>query len=114
MATVSRSLAPSLIEFLYDLSASDGADQTRVVDAGGAADRKGEPFGELGLVKKGDFAWGDQTGSPADPQPGNVGGGARDVLRTADDSASSGGGGSTGGNGNARGNGKGKAKGNSK
>ena len=30
-----------------------------------------------------DFAWQDQTGGPADPQPGNIGGGPRDVLRSA-------------------------------
>src|SRR5204862_5122255 len=43
-----------------------------------------EPFGELGLVLQKDFAWGDQTGPPADPQAGNIPGGHRDVLRSAD------------------------------
>jgi len=31
-----------------------------------------------------DPAWQDQTGGPIDPQPGNVPGGRRDVLRSAD------------------------------
>ena len=44
MATVSRTLQPQLLEFLYALSASDGADPTRAADTG-AADpaRNGEP-----------------------------------------------------------------------
>jgi hypothetical protein len=46
--------------------------------------RNGEPFGELGLVLQKDFAWQAQTGAPADPQAGNIPGGKRDVLRTAD------------------------------
>jgi Ca2+-binding RTX toxin-like protein len=79
LGTVSRMLAPSLAEFLYDLSESDGADFTR----GGDLARNGEPFGELGLVRQQDFAWHDQTGAPDDPQPGNIPGGARDVLRSA-------------------------------
>ena len=79
MATVSRTLQPQLAEFLYDLSASDGADFTR----GGDPARNGEPDGELGLVRQQDFAWRDQTGAPDDPQPGNIPGGPRDVLRSA-------------------------------
>ncbi len=78
-ASVSRTMQPQLREFLYDLSAADGADPTR----GGDPARNGEPGGELGLVKQQDFAWGDQTGAPADPQAGNIPGGPRDVLRTA-------------------------------
>ena len=31
-----------------------------------------------------DDAWQDQTGGPSDPQPGNIPGGKRDVLRAAD------------------------------
>jgi hypothetical protein len=56
---------------------------------GGDLARNGEPFGELGLVKQQDFAWRDQTGAPDDPQPGNIPGGKRDVLRSAgfDDAA---------------------------
>src|SRR5690606_33681791 len=46
--------------------------------------RNGEPAGELGLVLQKDFAWQDQTGAPADPQAGNIPGGKRDVLRSAD------------------------------
>ena len=79
MGTVSRTLQPQLQDFLYALSASDGADFTR----GGDLARNGEPDGELGLVKQQDFAWKDQTGAPDDPQPGNIPGGARDVLRSA-------------------------------
>ncbi len=95
MATVSRTLQPFLPEFLYALSAGDGADPTRYGDANGGATpppptqnkpnpgRNGEPFGELGLVLQKDFAWQDQTGAPADPQAGNIPGGKRDVLRSA-------------------------------
>ena len=77
--TISRALAPQIAEFLYALSAGDGADGTR----GGDEARNGEPDGELGLVKQQDFAWRDQTGAPDDPQPGNIPGGSRDVLRNA-------------------------------
>lgn len=83
MATVSRALQPQIAEYLYDLSASDGADPTRAADTGSDPDRNGEPEGELGLVKQKDFDWHDQTGAPDDPQPGNIPGGARDVLRFA-------------------------------
>ena len=83
LATVSRSLQPQLAEFLYALSASDGADFTRALDEGTDPVRNGEPFGELGVVRQQDFAWRDQTGGPDDPQPGNIGGGPRDVLRSA-------------------------------
>ena len=93
-ATVSRSLMPHLQEFLYALSAGDGADFTRFADAVGGTPpaptnndpiptRNGEPFGELGLVLQKDFAWQDQTGAPSDPQAGNIPGGPRDVLRSA-------------------------------
>ncbi|QSA97859.1 OmpA family protein [Methylococcus sp. EFPC2] len=80
-ATVSRTLQPQLAEFLYALSKNDGADQT----LGSVGDpRNGEPYAELGVVRQQDFAWQDQTGAPADPQAGNVPGGKRDVLRSAD------------------------------
>jgi Ca2+-binding RTX toxin-like protein len=91
--TVTRMLQPQLPEFLYALSASDGADPTRAVDSGsGDPARSGEPYGELGLVKQQDDAWQSQTGAPSDPQPGNIPGGARDVLRGAnfDNSSTSG------------------------
>jgi Ca2+-binding RTX toxin-like protein len=78
LGTVSRALQPQIADFLYALSRSDGADPTRGSDA-----RNGEPYGELGLVRQQDFAWRDQTGAPDDPQPGNIPGGARDVLRSA-------------------------------
>jgi hypothetical protein len=94
MATVSRTLQPFLPEFLYALSSGDGADSTRYADAIGGTpptptnnspnpSRNGEPYGELGLVLQKDFAWQDQTGAPADPQAGNIPGGKRDVLRSA-------------------------------
>ncbi len=83
MATVSRTLQPHLMEYLYDLSESDGADPTRAADAGADPLRNGEPEGELGLVKQKDFDWKDQTGAPDDPQAGNIPGGKRDVLRSA-------------------------------
>jgi Ca2+-binding RTX toxin-like protein len=82
MATISRSVQPALQDFLYALSASDGADPTRAADTGSDAARNGEPWGELGLVLQKDAAWRDQHGGPADPQPGNSTG-ARDVLRSA-------------------------------
>ena len=86
VATVSRTLQPQLPEFLYALSAGDGADPTRRdADSRQRPDpRNGEPDGELGLVLQKDFAWQDQTGAPADPQAGNIPGGTRDVLRSAD------------------------------
>jgi Ca2+-binding RTX toxin-like protein len=92
MGTVSRTLQPQLAEYLYALSASDGADFTRAADAGGDPARRGEPYGELGLVRQQDFAWRDQTGAPDDPQPGNIPGGRRDVLRSAsfDDASATG------------------------
>ena len=82
-AAISRTLQPQLPEYLYSLSASDGADPTRYVDTGTGQLRNGEPEGELGVVRQSDFAWRDQTGAPDDPQPGNIPGGARDVLRSA-------------------------------
>ena len=89
IATVSRQVPPWLFEFLYALSASQGADPTRDEDQN-AADpdlkaRNGEPYGELGLITQKDHGlWQDQTGGPSDPQPGNIPGGARDVKRSAD------------------------------
>lgn len=82
-ASVSRTLQPFLPEFLYALSAGDGADPTRVGDTGADQLRNGEPDAEMGLVLQKDFAWQAQTGAPADPQAGNIPGGARDVLRSA-------------------------------
>ena len=85
LATISRALQPQIAEFLYALSASDGADPTRVADIGSSAEqaRNGEPYGELGLVRQQDFAWQEQTGGPRDVQAGNIPGGPRDVLRSA-------------------------------
>ncbi len=82
-ASVSRTLQPFLPEFLYALSAGDGADPTRPGDTGADPLRNGEPDAEMGLVLQKDSAWQDQTGAPADPQAGNIPGGPRDVLRSA-------------------------------
>jgi Ca2+-binding RTX toxin-like protein len=81
--TISRSLQPQLMQYLYDLSKSDGADPTRSGDTGADPARNGEPEGELGLVMQKDPDWHDQTGAPDDPQAGNIAGGKRDVLRSA-------------------------------
>jgi hypothetical protein len=86
LPTVSRAAQPQLAQFLYDLSKSDGADQTRIAPEVEGADpeRNGEPFAELGLVRQQDDEWQDQTGAPADPQPGNTGGVQRDVMAAED------------------------------
>ena len=76
--------APHIQDFLYDLSEASGADATRSADTGSSSTRNGEPEGEIGLVNQQDFDWRDQTGAPDDPQPGNIPGGPRDVLRSAD------------------------------
>ena len=81
--TISRALPPNLFEFLYDLSAADGADPTRAAETGSDPERNGEPDGELGLVVQKDPGWHAQTGAPADVQPGNIPGGPRDVVRSA-------------------------------
>ncbi|HEV2293601.1 MAG TPA: hypothetical protein VGR35_07085 [Tepidisphaeraceae bacterium] len=83
MGTVSRTLQPQLPEFLLALSAADGADPTRAADTGADPVRNGEPEGELGMILQKDAAWRQQTGAPADPQAGNIPGGKRDVLRSA-------------------------------
>jgi len=89
IATVSRQVPPALFEFLYALSKSQGADPTRTGDTFGDPARNGEPHGELGLVVQKDIylgarLWQQQTGGPSDPQPGNIPGGKRDVLRSSD------------------------------
>jgi Ca2+-binding RTX toxin-like protein len=85
VAAVSRQVPPHLFKFLYAQSFSDGADPTRHTDTGNDAERNGEPDGEIGLVNQRDHRlWQDQTGGPTDPQPGNIPGGPRDVLRSAD------------------------------
>ncbi|HET7352029.1 MAG TPA: hypothetical protein VFJ28_13915 [Marmoricola sp.] len=68
-STIWRASSPAVRQFLYDLSRSDGADQTRAP----LGSRNGEPFGELGVTSSADDAWGDQHGAPDDPQPGNGG-----------------------------------------
>ena len=86
IATVSRQVEPQLPEFLYALSKSQGADPTRTKETGNLpTTRNGEPDGEIGLITQKDHGlWQTQTGGPSDPQPGNIPGGPRDVLRSAD------------------------------
>ena len=65
--------------------AADGADPTRLAEAGArpAAQRRAQ--GEIGLIVQEDPAWGDQTGGPRDPQgPVNGPAARKDVLRSAD------------------------------
>ena len=82
MNVISDQIQPALPQFLYDLSKSAGADQTLAARYGSAPARNGEPFGELGVVLNPDAAYGDQRGSPRDPQAGNLQN-QRDVLRTS-------------------------------
>ena len=87
IATVSRQNDPQLPEFLYALSRAPGRRPDARVRRQPAATpaRNGEPYGELGLVTQEDHGlWQQQTGSPSDPQAGNIPGGRRDVLRSAD------------------------------
>jgi Ca2+-binding RTX toxin-like protein len=85
IATVSRQVPPQLPEFLYALSRAQGVDLTRATDVGSDPERNGEPFGELGLITQHDHGqWQTQTGGPTDPQAGNIPGGKRDILRSAD------------------------------
>lgn len=94
IATVSRQVPPHLYDFLWAQAASDGVDITRTADIGtqnstsrysNVAHLQAEPYGEMGMVTQKDHGlWQDQTGGPTDPQPGNIPGGRRDVLRSAD------------------------------
>jgi hypothetical protein len=69
LPTVSRGLAPSLEVFMIALSKSQGADPTLAAQYNSdSLARNGEPFGELGMVRQGDAAMGDQNGGPRDPQ----------------------------------------------
>ena len=88
IATVSRQVPPGLFQFLYDLSRAQGADATIAQSNDASFARNGEPYGEVGVVTQKDAAWQAQTGGPRDPQPGNIPGGRRDVLRSADFSGS--------------------------
>ena len=78
--TNTRSVQPQLMDYLYDLSESDGADPTRSNDAGGAIERNGEPDGELGLVLQQDFAWQTATGASPELLLDVIPGGEREVL----------------------------------
>ncbi len=93
---ISRALAPQIGDYLNDLARSDGSDQwlpdwerfavefdaDPTIDSPNPA-RNFEPYGELGMIRQQDPGWGEQTGAPDDPQPGNIAGGSRDVLRSA-------------------------------
>ena len=97
----SRTLQPQLEDYLEALSESDGADvrvdpakmfnapdgqlyvQQKLADVrtdDPDPDRNYEPFGELGMVRQEDRDWQEQTGPPADPQPGNLQG-QREIMR---------------------------------
>ncbi|HET9436020.1 MAG TPA: Calx-beta domain-containing protein [Candidatus Limnocylindrales bacterium] len=87
IGTVSRQVEPFLPEFLYALSASDGADATRDFDTGANVTRpyrNGEHEGEMGLIIQQDHQyWQTQTGGPTDPQAGGIPGGAKKTLSSA-------------------------------
>src|SRR4029077_1044665 len=83
MPAVSRTLQPYLMQFLYALSKSDGADQLLGVRYGGDPARNGEPFGEIGLVLQHDAAWHQGAGPPFNSMPENLGGVGNDVAKTA-------------------------------
>ncbi|WP_372791518.1 hypothetical protein, partial [Paraconexibacter sp.] len=79
----------TLEEYLYQRSASEGADPTRAADTGtdtvSQGNRNGEPRGELGLVTPRDRDyWRDQEGIPSDP-PGLIPSQRRDVAYSAAD-----------------------------
>jgi Ca2+-binding RTX toxin-like protein len=98
---ISRTLQPQVPEFLLALSMSDGVDArldaaklNNALDGQLYVDQKNldvrvddpdplrnhEPYGELGMVRQTDFDWGEQTGAPNDPQPGNFQG-KREIMR---------------------------------
>ena len=54
----------NVLSFLYALSKSQGADQTRIGAGLGSLARNGEPFGELGLVLPEDLLLQDPYGAP--------------------------------------------------
>ncbi|TRD17848.1 hypothetical protein [Palleronia caenipelagi] len=94
ISTVSRQVPPHLWDFLAGQAYSDGVDLTRTTDIGQnnlrsryswVFDQQGEPYGKMGLVVQQDHGfWQDQPGPSTDPQAGNIPGGRRDILRTAD------------------------------
>lgn len=96
---ISRTLQPQTEEFVLELADGSGADTgtpdilryaEQYAATGGAVDnpldpanydeRRGSPFNELGMVRQEDVDWGDQTGAPDDPQPGNTQG-KRQIMR---------------------------------
>ena len=91
-SVVSRSVQPALMEFLYRLSEADGADPTRSADTGASAERNGEPEGELALLRQGDDGYHRQTGASADPLPGDIPVGEREIMTGVNFNDGSGGG----------------------
>ncbi|HVC56950.1 MAG TPA: hypothetical protein VND95_13400, partial [Stellaceae bacterium] len=82
--TISRDLNPALFQYLYQLSASDGADPTIATDWGQDATRNGEPYGELGLVTQVDPFWQEQGGAPNQAvAQGHIPGGSREIIGSA-------------------------------
>jgi Ca2+-binding RTX toxin-like protein len=72
--TVNRIPAPAIQAFLLALGQESGADLSLT-----------EPNGELGLFTQQDPQWTANLGAPRDPQPGNVGGTARDTQGGPED-----------------------------
>ncbi len=85
IATVSRKVPPALFEFLYALSKAQGVDRPAQPDTDATSARRGtaSPTASSASSAEGLRPWQDQTGGPTDPQAGNIPGGQRDVLRTA-------------------------------
>ena len=82
--TVSRDVNPQLFQYLYQLSASDGADASIATDFAQDPTRNGEPYGELGLVTQVDPFWQEQGGAPNQSVPvGHIPGGSRMVIGSA-------------------------------
>ena len=83
MPTISRTLQPSLPDFLYALSKSDGADPflgaplRRRPGAQRRALRRARP---RAAARR---AWHEQTGPPFNPMPENLGGVGIDIKKTA-------------------------------
>ncbi|MEB3339666.1 hypothetical protein [Okeania sp.] len=86
--TIVRSPSPHVVEFLFELGQASGSDRNLT-----------EPYGELGLVTQKDDLWGEQQGSPRDPQPGNIPGVQRDTQGSPEEAPTTGNQGSNG-NGN--------------
>jgi hypothetical protein len=84
---VNRLANPAVMQYLYNLSAADGADNVfadynATTNPNGSANidhiagldptRNGEPFGEMGLYVQQDALWQSQHGPPNQPPAGNL------------------------------------------